>query len=266
MNEEETTTTSVANITEAQPTETEAEQKNVATPQSEVNQENAEQKILAKTEEGEKGEQSTQTPPEDKPAVDSPVAPSDKTADTTPKDQAQTDTSKPATQDKPAETQPDDPPAMPKTDPATPVKPDPTPTTPEQPKKLADVVPTTLVWVSGMVGSHQIDCAGPIELPFALTKPEWPYTTVAPNPNYTNQVFDYDNGAWVATDAKSQGQQLTDLGKKVAALQEDSASHKKSTDQTQQMGAQLMQTMLKVTNKLTTVENKLDTLLKDGDK
>lgn len=229
MNEEETQAP-VANTTDVQPTETE-------------------QKSLAKTEEGEKGEQSTPTPTADKPAVDTPVTPPDKTADTTSKDQIQPTT-----------------PAEPKTDPATPVKPNPTPTTPEQPKKLADVVPTTLVWISGMVGSHQIDCAGPIELPFALTKPEWPYTTVAPNPNYTNQVFNYDAGAWVATDAKSQGQQLTDLGKKVAALQEDSASHDKSADQTQKMGTQLMQTMLKVNNKLTTVENKLDTLLKDGDK
>lgn len=46
----------------------------------------------------------------------------------------------------------------------------------------------------------------------------------------------------------------------------DKTADTTSKDQTQQMGAQLMQTMLKVTNKLTTVENKLDTLLKDGDK
>lgn len=261
MNEE--TQAPVANTTDAQSTET--EQKNVATPQNEVNQENAEQKSLVKTEEGEKNEQSTPTTIEDKPAVDTPVPPSDKMADTTPKDQAPADTSKPATQDKPTETKSAD--TQP-TDPATPVKPNPTPTTPEQPKKLADVVPTTLVWISGMVGSHQIDCAGPIELPFALTKPEWPYTTVAPNPSYTNQVFDYDAGAWVATDAKSQGQQLTDLGKKVEALQEDSASHDKSADQTQKIGAQLTQTLAVFNTKLSTMEGKLDTLLnaKDSDK
>lgn len=270
MNEE--TNTPVANTTDTQPTETETEQKNVATPQNEVNQENAEQEKVAKTEDGGKSERSEPTTPEDKTAVDTPVTPTDKTADTTPKDQAQTDTSKPATQDKPAETKPSDTqpttPEEPKTDPATPVKPDPTPTTPEQPKKLADVVPTTLVWISGMVGTHQIDCAGPIELPFALTKPEWPYTPIAPNPSYTNQVFDYDSGTWVATDAKTQGQQLTDLGKKVEALQEDSASHDKSADQSQKMGAQLTKTMALLTTKLTTMEGKLDTLLntKDGDK
>lgn len=235
MNEE--TTTSVTNTTNAHPTEAETEQKNVATPQSEANQENSEQKSLAKTESGGKSEQSVQTTTEDKPA-----------------------------ETKPADSQPTTP-ADPKTDPATPVKPDPTQTT-KQPKKLADVVPTTLVWISGMVGSHQIDCAGPIELPFALTKPEWPYTTVAPNPNYTNQVFDYDSGTWVVTDAKSQGQQLTDLNKKVEALQEDSASHDKSADQTQKIGAQLTQTLAVFNTKLSTMEGKLDTLLnaKDGDK
>lgn len=253
MNEEETTTTSVANTTDTQLTETETEQKNVATPQSEVNQKNAEQKSLAKTEDEEKSEQSAPTTTEDKPAETLP-------ANTTQQD-------KPADDTKPADTQPTTQ-AEPKTDPATPVKPNPTPTTPEQPKKLSDVVPTTLVWISGMVGSHQIDCAGPIELPFALTKPEWPYTTVAPNPNYTNQVFDYDSGTWVATDAKSQGQQLTDLGKKVEALQEDSASHDKSADQTQKIGAQLTQTLAVFNTKLSTMEGKLDTLLnaKDGDK
>lgn len=207
------------------------------------------------TEIKDKDEQSTQVTSQDKPTVDTPVTPTDKTADAAPKDQNQSDTGKPTTQDKPTETKP--------ADPATPVK-------PEQPKKLADVVPTTLVWISGVIGSHQIDCAGPIELPFKLDKPEWPYTIVAPNPAYTNQVFDYDSGTWVATDAKSQGQMLTDLGKKVEALQEDSAGHEKSADQTQKMGMQLTQAMTILTTKMTTMEGKLDTLLnikeKDGDK
>ncbi|MDK6376775.1 hypothetical protein [Lactobacillus crispatus] len=205
------------------------------------------------TEIKDKDEQSTQATSQDKPTVDTPVTPTDKTADAAPKDQNQSDTDKPTSQDKPAETKP--------TDPATPVK-------PEQPKKLADVVPTTLVWISGMVGNRQIDCAGPIELPFALTKPEWPYTTVAPNPAYTNQVFDYDSGTWVATDAKSQGQQLTDLTQKVTILQEDSVSHDKYADQSQKIGMQLTQSMAVFAAKLTTMEGKLDTLIntKDGDK
>lgn len=252
MNEE---TQAPVEKADAQSTETETEQKNVVTPKNEANQENAEQKSLAKTEEEKKVEQSAPTTTENKPTVDTQVTPTDKTADAAPKDQNQSDTDKPTSQDKPAETKP--------TDPATSVK-------PEQPKKLADVVPTTLVWISGVVGSHQIDCAGPIELPFKLDKPEWPYTTVAPNSEYTNQVFDYDSDTWVATDAKSQGQQLTDLIKKVSDLQEDSASHEKSADQSQKMSMQLTQSMILITNKLTMMEGKLDTLLntkeKDGDK
>lgn len=240
---EETTNASVTN-TDVQPTETEIKDKD---------------------------EQSTQATSQDKPTVDTPVTPTDKTADAAPKDQNQSDTDKPTSQDKPAETKPAQSTAPKEpTVPATSVKPDLTPTKLEQPKKLADVIPTTLVWISGVVGSHQIDCAGPIELPFKLDKPEWPYTTVAPNPAYTNQVFDYDNGAWVATDAKSQGQMLTDLSKKVETLQEDSASHEKSADQTQKMGMQLTQAMTILTTKMTTMEGKLDTLLnikeKDGDK
>lgn len=269
MNEE---TQAPVEKADAQSTETETEQKNVTTPKNEANQENAEQKSLAKTEEGKKAEQSAPTTTENKSTVDTPVTPTDKTADAAPKDQNQSDTGKPTTQDKPTETKPADPKSTtPKepTAPTTSVKPDPTPT-PEQPKKLADVVPTTLVWISGVVGNHQIDCAGPIELPFKLDKPEWPYTIVAPNPAYTNQVFDYDSGTWVATDAKSQGQMLTDLGKKVEALQEDSASHEKSADQSQKMGMQLTQAMTILTTKMTTMEGKLDTLLnikeKDGDK
>ncbi len=261
MNEE--TNTPVANTTDTQPTETETEQKNVATPPNEVNQANTEQEKVVKTESGGKSEHSTPTATEDRAAVDSPVNTPDKPTETLSTDTTQPDNQ---TETKPADTQPTTP-AEPKTDPAMPVKPDPTQTT-EQPKKLADVVPTTLVWISGMIGSHQIDCAGPIELPFALTKPEWPYTPIAPNPSYTSQVFDYDSGTWVATDAKSQGQQLTDLGKKVEALQEDSASHDKSADQTQQMGMQLTKSMALLTTKLSTMEGKLDTLLntKDGDK
>lgn len=244
---------------DAQSAETETEQKNVATPKNEANQENAEQKSLAKTEE-KKVEQSAPTTTENKPTVDTPVTPTDKTADAAPKDQNQSDTDKPTSQDKPAETKP--------TDPATPVKPDPTPTT-EEPKKLADVVPTTLVWISGMVGSRQIDCAGPIELPFALTKPEWPYTAVAPNPAYTNQVFDYGAGKWVPTDAKSQGQLLTDLAKQVTTLKDDSQKHDQTADQSQKMGMQLTKVMMQLSSKVDALNTKIDGMIndeKDGDK
>lgn len=140
--------------------------------------------------------------------------------------------------------------------------------TAEKPKKLADIVPTSLVWISGMIGNRQVDCAGPIELPFKLDKPEWPYTTVAPNPSYTNQIFNYDSGNWVPTDAKTQGQQLADLLKQVSDLQKDSENHDKSATQSQKMSVQLTQNMMHLGSKMDVIEKKLDNLLnsKDSDK
>lgn len=233
--------------------------------------ENQAQKIMAKNDNVDKNEQSQNTT-EDKttPAVNAPVTAPDKHVNAQP--QADQPKSVDIPQDKSAETkhadnQTDEPES--KTDPATPVKPQPTPTMPEEPKKLADVVPTTLVWISGMIGSRQIDCAGPIELPFALTKPEWPYTTVAPNPAYTNQVFDYNKGEWIATDAKSQGQLLTDLAKQVTTLKDDSQKHDQTADQSQKMGMQLTKVMMQLSSKVDALNTKIDGMIndeKDGDK
>ncbi len=145
----------------------------------------------------------------------------------------------------------------PKDDSAALILPDPTPA-PEA-KKLSDVTETSLVWISGLVGDRQIDCAGPIELPFKIAKPTWPYTPVEPNSNYTNQIFDYETGTWVATDAKSQGQQITDLTKQIAKLNQDSVKHDQAAEQSQRMVMQQMQM-------LTAINTKLDKLTKDGDK
>lgn len=137
--------------------------------------------------------------------------------------------------------------------------------TAEPPKKLSDVVPSTIVWLSGMVGKKQFDCAGPFSVPFVLDKPTWPYVTVAPNPKYTNQVFDYDAdggaGKWVPTDAKSQGQLLTDLTTQVSQLS-------KVNGQSQAMTMQQTQMMVQLNQKYDTINDKLDKLLnpKDGDK
>lgn len=138
-----------------------------------------------------------------------------------------------------------------------------------EPKKLSDVVPSTIVWLSGMVGKKQFDCAGPFSVPFKLDKPTWPYVTVAPNPKYTNQVFDYDKGEWVATDAKSQGQMLTDLVKQVTTLKDDSQKHDQSAYQSQKMGMQLTKVMLQLSSKVDTLNTKIDGIVndkKDGDK
>lgn len=146
-------------------------------------------------------------------------------------------------------------------------------TTAEPPKKLSDVVPSTIVWLSGMVGKKQFDCAGPFSVPFKLDKPTWPYVTVAPNPKYTNQVFDYDAdggaGKWVPTDAKSQGQLLTDLAKQVTTLKDDSQKHDQSADQSQKMGMQLTKVMLQLSSKVDALNTKIDGIVnneKDGDK
>lgn len=139
----------------------------------------------------------------------------------------------------------------------------------KSPKKLSDVVPSTTVWISGMVGNKQYDCAGPFEAPFKIDKPTWPYVNVVPNPNYTNQVFDYDKGEWVPTDAKSQGQMLTDLIKQVANLQDDSQKHDQSADQSQKMGMQLTKVMLQLSSKVDALNTKIDGIVndkKDGDK
>ncbi len=156
-----------------------------------------------------------------------------------------------------------------KQDTSKPTQPTPEPTQPAEVLKLSDVIPTSKVWISGMVGSRQIDCAGPIELPFALTKPEWPYTTVAPNPAYTNQVFDYGAGKWVPTDAKSQGQLLTDLAKQVTTLKDDSQKHDQTADQSQKMGMQLTKVMIQLSSKVDVLNTKIDGIAnneKDGDK
>lgn len=157
--------------------------------------------------------------------------------------------------------------SKPKHDPTALVLPDPTPV-PEDTKKLSDVTETSLVWISGLIGGRQIDCAGPIELPFKITKPTWPYTPVEPNSTYANQVFDYDNGTWIATDAKSQGQQISDLVQKVQDLQKDSENHDKSADRAEKMGVQTTRILTRLTQQISTISQKLDTVLntKDGDK
>ena len=87
----------------------------------------------------------------------------------------------------------------------------------------------------------------------------WPLTPIQPNPNYKHQIFDYNNGTWIAIDAKSQGQQITDLTKQVAKLNQDSVKHDQAAEQSQKMVMQQMQM-------LTAINTKLDKLTKDGDK
>lgn len=135
--------------------------------------------------------------------------------------------------------------------------------------KLSDIVPTSKVWISGLIGNRQIDCLGPIEIPLKIDKPTYPFTPVASNPNYINQVFNYGSGKWVPTDAKSQGQLLTDLTKQVTALKDDSQKHDQSADQSQKMGMQLTKVMMQLSSKVDALNTKIDGMIndeKDGDK
>lgn len=129
-------------------------------------------------------------------------------------------------------------------------------------KKLDEILPesgTNLLYISGTLAGHDYDCEGPIEFPFKLDKPMWPLTPIQPNPNYKHQRFDYDGGTWIAIDAKSQGQQITDLTKQVAKLNQDSVKHDQAAEQSQKMVMQQMQM-------LAAINTKLDKLTKDGDK
>lgn len=129
-------------------------------------------------------------------------------------------------------------------------------------KQLDEILPesgTNLLYISGTLAGHDYDCEGPIEFPFKLDKPMWPLTPIQPNPNYKHQRFDYDGGTWIAIDAKSQGQQITDLTKQVAKLNQDSVKHDQAAEQSQKMVMQQMQM-------LTAINTKLDKLTKDGDK
>lgn len=129
-------------------------------------------------------------------------------------------------------------------------------TQPTEVTKLSDVIPTSKVWISGLIGNRQIDCLGPIEIPLKIDKPTYPFTPVPENYNYTNQVFDYGTGEWIATDAKSQGQQLTDLTKEVADLQQTITKHEKAAEISQAMSLQQMQMLMSITAKLDALTKK----------
>lgn len=247
-----------------------SEQQNVANSESMANQEQN-QNTADKSVKG----NATAETPQEKPADTSPTDKTTETASDSKSAVTDTKSNAQAKADSPT-TNPVDAiqPAQPKDD-ATkstnpPAKDDQSSKPAEQPKKLSDVVPSTIVWLSGMVGKKQFDCAGPFSVPFVLEKPTWPYVTVAPNPKYTNQVFDYDAdggaGKWVPTDAKSQGQLLTDLAKQVTALKDDSQKHDQSADQSQKMGMQLTKVMLQLSSKVDALNTKIDGIVKDGDK
>lgn len=130
------------------------------------------------------------------------------------------------------------------------------------PQKLSDILSgegTNIVYISGTVGGQDFDCAGPIEMPFKFTQPMWPYTPVKPNPDYKNQIFDYASSQWIPTDAKSQGQILTDLNKKVTKLENSN----EVAEQTQKATMQTTMLLGQLINKVDTLTGKIDVVSND---
>lgn len=99
-------------------------------------------------------------------------------------------------------------------------------------KKLADLIPgdgTNLVYISGHLGDQNINCDGPVEIGFKITKPTWPYipaTSEYSPEGFKNPVFDFPNGTWIEQDEDSQGKQIADLKTKFAKIQEENKTLK----------------------------------------
>ena len=94
-------------------------------------------------------------------------------------------------------------------------------------KKLADLIPgdgTNLVYISGHLGDQNIDCDGPVEIGFKITKPTWPYipaTSEYSPEGFKNPVFDFPNGTWIEQDEDSQGQKLAELTKDFEKIEKE---------------------------------------------
>lgn len=90
--------------------------------------------------------------------------------------------------------------------------------------KLNDVLTgegTNLAYISGMLDGRQIDCEGPIELPYKINKPTWPFIPAIPEydpSKFTHPVFNYGAGSWEEQDEKSQGKLIIDLQNQIKEL------------------------------------------------
>lgn len=90
--------------------------------------------------------------------------------------------------------------------------------------KLNDVLTgegTNLAYISGMLDGRQIDCEGPIELPYKINKPTWPFIPAIPEydpSKFTHPVFNYGAGSWEEQDEKSQSKLIIDLQNQIKEL------------------------------------------------
>lgn len=93
--------------------------------------------------------------------------------------------------------------------------------------KLNDVLTgegTNQVYISGMLDGQQIDCEGPIELTYKISKPQWPFIPATPEydpSKFTHPVFNYGAGNWEEQDEKSQGKLIIDLQNQVKDLKKN---------------------------------------------
>lgn len=94
-------------------------------------------------------------------------------------------------------------------------------------KTLNDVLTgegTNLAYISGMLDGRQIDCEGPIELPYKINKPTWPFIPAIPEydpSKFTHPVFNYGAGNWEEQDENSQGRLIIDLQNQVKELKKN---------------------------------------------
>lgn len=100
------------------------------------------------------------------------------------------------------------------TQPAEPAKDD-------KPKEVKPVI----FWISGMINGQQVDCDGPYSTMQDDPKLHiYPYTTVAPNPQFTYQKFDYMAQKWVDISAPTVEQTVGDLKQDVNSLKQTVAT------------------------------------------
>lgn len=115
------------------------------------------------------------------------------------------------------------------------------PTKDDKPKEVKPVI----FWISGMINGQQIDCDGPYSTMQDDPKLHiYPYTTVAPNPQFTYQKFDYMAQKWIDISAPTVEQTVGDLKQDVKTLTQ-------SVNQTTQNQAQFSQASNQTTKQVT---------------
>lgn len=107
-------------------------------------------------------------------------------------------------------------------------------------EKLNDVLTgegTNLAYISGMLDGRQIDCEGPIELPYKINKPTWPFIPAIPeyDPSaFKNPVFDYAIGNFVEKDVDAQAEQIAKLKQENEELKQENVTLKSEIQDIQQ--------------------------------